>query len=219
MNHTAPLFEEPLPARPEAEALDQGALLIRGLALPHAAALLAGVEQVAAAAPFRHMSTPGGFEMSVAMTNCGALGWVTDRRGYRYTGEDPQSGLAWPPMPPTFTAVARDAAARAGYAGFEPDACLVNRYAPGARMTLHQDRNERDLRQPVVSVSLGLPAMFQFGGARRADRARRVPLLHGDVLVWGGATRLNFHGVLPLKEGVHPQTGAVRYNLTFRRAG
>jgi DNA oxidative demethylase len=165
------------------------------------------------------MTTPGGFRMSVSMTNCGTLGWVADRSGYRYTGVDPQSGRRWPAMPAVFTSLAARSAARAGYDGFVPDACLINRYEPGARLTLHQDRNERDLAQPVVSVSLGVPALFQFGGARRRDRTLRVPLEHGDVVVWGGESRLAFHGVLPLEQATHPATGGCRMNLTFRRAG
>jgi alkylated DNA repair protein (DNA oxidative demethylase) len=164
------------------------------------------------------MVTRGGFAMSVAMTNCGRAGWVTDRRGYRYEAIDPESGQPWPAMPPTFAALAADAAAAAGFAGFETDACLINRYGPGARMTLHQDRNERDFSAPIVSVSLGLPAVFLFGGHLRTDRPMRVPLAHGDVVVWGGPARLAFHGILPLRPGHHPRLGALRYNLTFRRA-
>jgi alkylated DNA repair protein (DNA oxidative demethylase) len=157
--------------------------------------------------------------MSVAMTNCGALGWVSDRKGYRYAAADPETGLAWPAMPEAFRKLARTAAAAGGYPGFEPDACLINRYVPGAKMSLHQDRDERDFAAPLVSVSLGLPAVFQFGGLSRKDPVRRVGLEHGDVVVWGGESRLFFHGVMPLKEGVHPLAGACRINLTFRRAG
>ncbi|BBK42223.1 alpha-ketoglutarate-dependent dioxygenase AlkB [Allostella vacuolata] len=203
--------------KPPREDLAAGAVLLRGRALP-AAALLEAVETVTAAAPFRHMVTPGGFEMSVAMTNCGRAGWITDRRGYRYGATDPASGRPWPAMPAAFQALAEGAAAEAGYPGFVPDACLVNRYRPGARLSLHQDRDERDYAQPIVSVSLGLPATFQFGGSRRADSVRRIALDHGDVVVWGGASRLAFHGVLALREGTHPETGAARINLTFRRA-
>src|SRR5262249_36146035 len=160
-------------------------------------------EKVAAQAPFRHMVTPGGFRMSVAMTNCGALGWVTDQTGYRYDPVDPESGECWPRMPESFLRLARDAAARAGFANFVPDACLINRYRPGARLTLHQDKNERDFGAPIVSVSLGIPAVFLFGGLKRADKTVRVTLRHGDVVVWGGPDRLRYHGVLPLKEGHH----------------
>ncbi|BBK31395.1 DNA-N1-methyladenine dioxygenase [Stella humosa] len=206
------LFAEPQ------EALAAGATVLRGHALPVAEALLAGVEQVAAAAPFRHMVTPGGFTMSVAMTNCGPAGWVSDRRGYRYDAIDPDGGRPWPAMPGAFRALATDAAQAAGYPGFVPDACLVNRYRPGDRLTLHQDRNERDYGHPIVSVSLGLPATFLFGGDRRTDRPRRIPLHHGDVVVWGGPSRLAFHGVAPMKDGTHPATGAIRINLTFRVA-
>jgi alkylated DNA repair protein (DNA oxidative demethylase) len=164
------------------------------------------------------MVTPGGFRMSVAMTNCGGLGWVTDRKGYRYSAIDPESGRAWPAMPSSFRELAESAAAAAGFAGFTPDACLINRYSPGAKMTLHQDKDERDFSQPLVSVSLGLPAVFLFGGLSRKDKVERVSLSHGDVVVWGGAARLFYHGVMPVKEGVHPLTGAYRLNLTFRRA-
>lgn len=200
------------------EDLAAGALVLRRFARTDDAALLACIEQVAARAPFRHMQTPGGFRMSVAMTNCGTVGWVTDRSGYRYDACDPLSGQAWPAMPQPLRALAKSAATLAGFAGFDPDACLINRYAPGARMSLHQDKDERDLGQPIVSVSLGLPAVFLFGGMQRADRPLRVPLEHGDVVVWGGPARLRFHGVAPLKDGRHPLLGDCRINLTFRRA-
>ncbi|RXZ44519.1 DNA oxidative demethylase AlkB [Crenobacter cavernae] len=200
------------------EALCPGAVVLRGLAMPDEAALLAALDDIAAAAPFRHMVTPGGFCMSVAMTNCGAYGWVSDRGGYRYDAADPDSGRRWPRMPDVFLRLATDAAARAGFDGFAPDACLVNRYAPGARLSLHQDKNERDLGQPIVSVSLGLPALFLFGGSRRDDKPARVPLTHGDVVVWGGPARLRYHGVMPLKDGLHPLVGGYRINLTFRKA-
>lgn len=196
-----------------------GALLLRGFALQAEAELLAAVEAITAAAPLRHMQTPGGQRMSVALSNCGALGWVSDRAGYRYSALDPDSGRPWPALPAVLAELAGQAAAAAGFADFCPDACLVNRYVPGARMGLHQDRDERDLRQPIVSISLGLPALFLFGGLQRSERALRVPLGHGDVLVWGGPARLRYHGVLALKEGEHPRLGAQRINLTLRRAG
>jgi alkylated DNA repair protein (DNA oxidative demethylase) len=180
--------------------------------------LLAAIAGIAARSPFRHMTTPGGYRMSVAMTGCGEASWVTDRSGYRYDRRDPETGRPWPALPGVFRDLARTAAAEAGFAGFDPDACLVNRYDPGTRLSLHQDKDERDLSQPVVSVSLGLPAVFQFGGPARADRPRRVPLVHGDVVAWGGPARLAFHGVLALKDGTHPLTGARRFNLTFRKA-
>jgi alkylated DNA repair protein (DNA oxidative demethylase) len=207
------------PAKPALERLGPGAVLLRRFAIVDEQALLAALADVVAAAPFRHMTTPGGFRMSVAMTNCGALGWVSDESGYRYAAEDPESGRAWPPLPRSFHNLATGAAARAGFADFVPDACLVNRYEPGARLTLHQDKNERDLAAPIVSVSLGLPAVFLFGGATRGQRAMRVPLDHGDVVVWGGPDRLRYHGVLALKDGHHPLLGSHRINLTFRRAG
>ena len=198
--------------------LGPGAVLLRSFATPDEVALLADLQQVIARAPLRHMITPGGYRMSVAMTNCGALGWVADRTGYRYDAIDPQSGEPWPRMPASFLRLAADAAAQAGFDRFVPDACLVNRYDPGARLSLHQDRNERDFRAPIVSVSLGIPAVFLFGGAKRADKPARVPLEHGDVVVWGGPARLRYHGVLPLKEGHHPLLGKHRVNLTLRKA-
>lgn len=194
-------------------------VVLRGFALPVVDDLLAGVDAVIWQAPFRHMDTPGGYTMSVALTNCGALGWTTDARGYRYSSTDPVSGQPWPPMPPAFRNLAHDAAADAGFPGFAPDACLVNRYEPGSRLSLHQDKNERDYNAPIVSVSLGMPAVFLFGGHDRADRAARVPLFHGDVVVWGGVDRLRYHGVMPLKDRPHPRLGSQRINFTIRKAG
>jgi alkylated DNA repair protein (DNA oxidative demethylase) len=193
-------------------------MLLRQFAVPEETALLSALEDVIARAPFRHMVTPGGFRMSVAMTNCGPLGWVSDRTGYRYDAIDPARGLPWPPMPDAFLRLASAAAEQAGFSGYTPDACLINRYEPGARLSLHQDKDERDFDQPIASVSLGLPAVFLFGGLNRADKAIRVKLTHGDVVVWGGPARLRYHGVLPLKEGRHPLVGDCRINLTFRKA-
>ena len=204
---------------PALEPLCAGAMVLRAFAAHDAPDLLNEVTEVVSQAPWRHMVTPGGFRMSVAMTNCGFLGWVSDRRGYRYDALDPDSGRPWPAMPPGFARIAGAAAAGAGYAAFVPDACLVNRYEPGARLSLHQDKNERDFDQPIVSVSLGLPATFLFGAPERSARTMRVPLIHGDVVVWGGPARMRYHGVLPLKHGTHPATGSCRINLTFRRAG
>ena len=201
------------------ERLAPGAWWLRGFALGHVTALVAAIESVQAAAPFRHLITPGGFRMSVAMTNCGSLGWVSDRRGYRYDLHDPLSGRPWPPMPPVFLELARTAAEAGGFSEFTPDACLLNRYEPGARLTLHQDKDERDFSAPIVSVSLGLPGTFLFGGDSRKDKKRRIPLQHGDVVVWGGPARLRHHGVLALKDGHHELLGSRRLNLTFRRAG
>jgi alkylated DNA repair protein (DNA oxidative demethylase) len=193
-------------------------VVLRGFALPSETALLAAIETIAAAAPFRNMVTPGGFTMSAAMTNCGPLGWVSDRKGYRYSAVDPVSGSAWPALPEAFLSLASEAAAQGGFAGFTPDACLINRYQPGAKMSLHQDRDEQDLDQPIVSVSLGIPAVFLFGGMKRADKQMRIQLQHGDVVVWGGPARLRYHGIQPLKEATHPLVGNCRINLTFRKA-
>lgn len=204
---------------PRSERLGEGTVVLRGYALAWVERLLPELRGVLKAAPFRRMVTPGGFCLSVALSNCGALGWTTDLDGYRYSPIDPRSGKAWPGLPAAMRELAVAAAAEAGFAGFEPDACLVNRYVPGAKMGLHQDRNERDYRAPVVSVSLGLPALFLLGGLSRSERPRRVPLLHGDVMVWGGIDRLRFHGVLPLEDGSHPLMGAQRINFTLRKAG
>ena len=203
---------------PVTEPLADGAVLLRRFAEAEGPALLAAVEQVVAAAPFRNMVTPGGYTMSVAMTNCGAAGWVTDRRGYRYQGDDPATGQPWPTMPAIFADLAGRAAAAAGFEGFAPDACLINRYDPGTRLTLHQDRNECDFAAPIVSVSLGLPATFLFGGLERKERPKRLRIENGDVAVWGGPSRLAFHGIDTLAEGDHPLTGRRRINLTLRRA-
>lgn len=204
--------------RAAAQRLAEAAVVLRGFAACEADASPALLQPVLAAAPWRHMMTPGGQRMSVAMSNCGQVGWISDRHGYRYEPLDPLSGLPWPPMPAPLRALAQAAAAAAGFAGFEPDACLINCYAPGTRLTLHQDRDERDMAAPVVSVSLGLPAIFLFGGLRRRDPVQRVPLLHGDVVVWGGPQRLAFHGIAALADAQHPATGRCRINLTFRQA-
>jgi len=200
------------------EALAPGATLLHGFARKRDVALMTAIEAIGSRAPFRRMVTPGGFEMSVAMTNCGAAGWVTDRTGYRYQAQDPQSGAPWPAMPAAFLALADEAATEAGFADFVPDACLINRYEPGTKLSLHQDKDEADYVHPIVSVSLGLPATFQFGGRKRSDPVRKVTLAHGDVVVWGGPSRLFHHGVLTLKSGEHPLTGARRFNLTLRKA-
>lgn len=206
-------------ASPARADLAPGVVLLRCFALPVAAALRAAVLDVAAAAPFRHFTTPGGKRMSVAMTNCGALGWVSDRDGYRYATIDPASGQPWPAMPAVVVQIARDAAARFGGADFVPDACLVNRYEPGTAMALHQDRDERDFAQPIVSISLGLPVAFVLGGLARRDPTTSVRLEHGDVLVFGGLSRLRYHGVRKLGDGVQPEWGRCRVNLTLRCAG
>jgi alkylated DNA repair protein (DNA oxidative demethylase) len=201
------------------DPLGPGAVVLRGFALPDDRSLLAAINRIVALAPLRHMVTPGGFRMSVAMTNCGTYGWVSDRTGYRYDALDPATGARWPAMPAAFRSLATRAAAAAGFEGFTPDACLVNRYEPGTRLTLHQDKNERDFGAPIVSVSLGIPATFLFAGTKRSDRQKRVALEHGDVVVWGGPARLRYHGVAPLADNRHPLTGRTRFNLTFRKAG
>lgn len=203
---------------PWQEPLAPGAVILRRFARQESAQLMTAIQHVAAQSPFRHMVTPGGYTMSVAMTNCGQLGWATNERGYLYAPNDPTTGRPWPPMPDAFQRLCHEAAVAAGYADFQPDACLINRYAVGAKLSLHQDKDEPDLRAPIVSVSLGLPAVFQFGGLRRNDPLKRLMLEHGDVVVWGGESRLFYHGIQPLKPGVHPQTGAFRFNLTFRQA-
>ena len=215
---TSDLFDSVANVLPSREAMAEGAVLLRGFARPVEAGLLAALREIEREAPFRRMFTPGGHQMSVAMTNCGTAGWVTDRRGYRYDGADPESGKAWPTMPAAFRELAESAAREAGFAGFAPDACLINRYEPGAKMSLHQDRDEKDFSAPIVSVSLGLPATFLFGGPKRSDKTRRYRLEHGDVVVWGGPSRLFFHGVGPLADGDHALLGRQRINLTFRRA-
>jgi alkylated DNA repair protein (DNA oxidative demethylase) len=212
------LFDTVQPNHDTRETIAEGAVLLRGKALLFESEILAALHAIIARSPFRHMTTPGGFVMSVAMTNCGAAGWVTDRTGYRYDTNDPQTGAPWPALPDCFRALAVAAATDAGYPRFVPDACLINRYEPGARLSLHQDKNERDLAQPIVSVSLGLPATFQFGGLKRNDPVRKYALRHGDVAVWGGPSRLTYHGVTELKDGEHDKLGRMRINLTFRRA-
>jgi DNA oxidative demethylase len=200
------------------ERLSEAAMILRGFAIDMATPLVAAVDRISAAAPFRKMITPGGFRMSVGMTNCGRAGWVTDRKGYRYEPVDPITGAPWPPMPRSFRRLAASSAATAGYPGFEPDACLINLYEPGTRLSLHRDENERDLTAPIVSVSLGLPAVFLFGGNRRSERPRRILLESGDIVVWGGPDRLVYHGVAPLAEGEDPLIGNRRINLTLRKA-
>ncbi len=210
------LFEN---IEPREEPLGPGAVLLRKFALPEETAILADLSQVTSQAPFRHMITPGGFRMSVGMSNSGSLGWVTDRSGYRYDPLDPLSGLPWPRMPESFSMLAFSAAKAAGFENFLPDACLINRYEPGAKLSLHQDKDEHDFTQPIVSVSLGIPAVFLFGEMTRSGKTARINLNHGDVAVWGGPARLRYHGILPLKDAIHPVLGACRINLTFRKAG
>jgi alkylated DNA repair protein (DNA oxidative demethylase) len=214
---TADLFESVGDTRPSREAMAEGAVLLRGFARPFEAELLSALRAIVKQAPFRHLITPGGHRMSVAMTNCGSVGWVSDNTGYRYDAIDPQSGQPWPAMPPVLRRLAAAAADDAGFDVFAPEACLINRYVPGAKLSMHQDKDELDFGAPIVSVSLGLPAIFLFGGLKRADRPARYRLEHGDVVVWGGPSRLFFHGVAPLADGEHAVMGRQRINLTFRK--
>jgi alkylated DNA repair protein (DNA oxidative demethylase) len=211
------LFEAVPDVRPSREAMGEGAVLLRGFARPYEAELLPALRAIVKQAPFRHLITPGGHRMSVAMTNCGSVGWVSDNTGYRYDAIDPESGQTWPAMPTVLRRLAADAADDAGFKGFAPEACLINRSVPGAKLSMHQDKDELDFAAPIVSVSLGLPAIFLFGGAKRADRPARYRLEHGDVVVWGGPSRLFFHGVAPLADGEHAVMGRQRINLTFRK--
>ncbi|OAT24739.1 alkylated DNA repair protein [Buttiauxella ferragutiae ATCC 51602] len=201
---------------PWQEPLAEGAVILRRFACADAQLLIAQISALAAVSPFRQMVTPGGYTMSVAMTNCGGVGWTTDAHGYLYSPIDPLTSQPWPEMPKVFRQLSDAASKAAGYHDFAPDACLINRYAPGAKLSLHQDKDELNLQQPIVSVSLGLPAVFQFGGLKRNDPLTRVMLEHGDVVVWGGPSRLFYHGILPLKPAHHPATGEYRFNLTFR---
>ncbi|MGU9815749.1 DNA oxidative demethylase AlkB [Pseudomonas sp. LF135] len=217
---TADLFADDALQQPAGrEQIGEESYVLRGYALPWIDRLLPELRRVLAQSPFRQMVTPGGFTMSAALSSCGALGWTTDSSGYRYSPIDPRSWQPWPAMPDALRELARLAAAEAGFNDFSPDACLINRYVPGAKMSLHQDKNERCYSAPVVSVSLGLPAVFLFGGHERGNRTQKISLFHGDVVVWGGVDRLRFHGVMPIKEGVHPVMGPQRINLTFRTAG
>ncbi|WP_085710035.1 MULTISPECIES: DNA oxidative demethylase AlkB [unclassified Pseudomonas] len=204
---------------PRSEQIGEQSWVLRGFALSRIEQLLPALESVIERAPLRHMMTPGGFNMSVATSSCGALGWITDRSGYRYSAEDPLSHQPWPQMPEAFHELAQAAALQAGFPEFKPDSCLINRYVPGAKMSLHQDKDEHSYAAPIVSLSLGLPAMFLFGGFARSDKSQRISLLHGDMVIWGGVDRLRYHGVLPIKHGRHPQLGEQRFNLTFRTAG
>ncbi|CNH02948.1 alkylated DNA repair protein [Yersinia thracica] len=215
---TMDLFSQ-LPNEPWVEELAPGALVLHHFVSEQAPSLLAEVAAITAVAPFRHLITPGGYRMSVAMSNCGSVGWVSDARGYRYSPIDPLTDMRWPAMPESFMALAVSAARQAGFLHFQPNACLINRYDVGAKLSLHQDKDELDLRQPIVSISLGLPAVFQFGGASREAKCQKVLLSEGDVVVWGGPSRLNYHGILPVKAGFSPRAGAYRINLTFRYTG
>ncbi|VIO65603.1 Alpha-ketoglutarate-dependent dioxygenase AlkB [Bradyrhizobium ivorense] len=214
---TADLFETVGDAPPTRETIAEGAVLLRGFAWPFEAELISALRAIVKQAPFRHLITPGGHRMSVAMTNSGSLGWVSDPSGYRYDPIDPDSGNPWPPLPDVLCKLAASAAEQGGFNGFAPEACLINRYVPGAKLSLHQDKDELDYAAPIVSVSLGLPAIFLFGGLKRSDTPRRYRLEHGDVAVWGGPSRLFYHGIAPLADGEHGVLGRQRINLTFRK--
>jgi alkylated DNA repair protein (DNA oxidative demethylase) len=216
---TLDLFADTEPEQPPRRLqIGEQSCVLRGFALPWLDPLLIALDAILAAAPFRQMVTPGGFTMSVALSSCGTWGWTTDRSGYQYTRDDPQTGNPWPEMPEVFFELAQAAAREAGFAAFVPDSCLINRYVPGAKISLHQDKDENSYAAPIVSVSLGLPATFLFGGFERGDKSQRVPLFHGDIVVWGGVDRLRYHGVLPIKDGHHPRLGEQRINFTFRTA-
>ena len=217
---TGDLFsDEALQQPARREHIGEQSYVLRGYALPWLERVLPELRAVLVQSPFRHMVTPGGYTMSAALSSCGALGWTTSPQGYRYSPLDPERQQPWPSMPEAMRQLAVEAAADAGFTQYSPDACLINRYIPGAKMSLHQDKNERRYSEPVVSVSLGLPAIFLFGGHERSDKPQKVSLFHGDVVVWGGVDRLRFHGVMPIKDGVHPIMGPQRINLTFRTAG
>jgi DNA oxidative demethylase len=210
------LFQDTFATKPVMEALQEGVVLIRRAF--DSEKLFAAIKTVIDAAPLRHMETPSGKKMSVAMTNCGDLGWTSSRAGYAYSKTDPLTTAPWPTMPQLLFDTAANLARLAGYSGFVPDACLINRYLPGAQMGLHQDRDERDFSQPIVSLSLGVPAKFIIGGLTRGDSTRSVELDDGDAIVFGGAARLIFHGVRAVKVGQHAAINNCRINLTFRVA-
>lgn len=203
---------------PAQQTFASGLVYLRGFALTHEDQLLADLHAVIAAAPLRTMMTPMGYPMSVATTSCGALGWVGDTTGYGYSAVDPISQLPWPTIPNSFIQLAQTAASAAGFDDFLPDACLINQYQVGTKMGLHRDKDERDFTQPIVSVSLGIPARFQFGGNKRSDKPIQILLSHGDVVVWGGASRMFYHGVMTIQPNHHPKLGNTRINLTFRKA-
>ena len=224
------LFENDLFGSPVEQQVHiaEGAMLLRQFvqqnknALLDETTVLADLNCILENSPLRKMTTASGFTMSVAMTNCGKLGWVSGSNGYMYSSIDPETAQPWPAMPPALLEAATRIARQAGYPGFLPDACLINRYLAGAQMGLHQDRDEKDFSQPIVSLSIGLSARFIIGGldsaAGRNAHTQSVVLKHGDAIVFGAAARLMFHGVLSLKPGHHPLVGNSRINLTFRVA-
>ncbi len=201
------------------ENIRDDVVVLRQYANKQAAEILKEVELITAVAPFRKMKTPSGLSMSAELTSCGKYGWISDQQGYRYSKSDPLNNNAWPKLPELFFKFGREAAKKAGFSDFKPDVCMINRYAPASKMSLHQDRNERDFSEkaPIVSLSLGVPANFYFGGLERSDPTIKIPLIHGDVVVWGGKSRLCFHGVGVIKDDYHPMLGNFRINLTFRK--
>jgi DNA oxidative demethylase len=214
------LFDDlPLLAEDLHTVLAPGAVLMRAFGRADDVDILQAVESVIAQAPLRHLQTPGGYTMSIQTTRCGSMGWVSEPGGYRYAPSNPSTRAPWPAMPQCLLDFAVRAATEAGYPDFVPDSCMINQYLPGNKLGLHQDRDERDLRAPVVSLSLGLPAIFLFGGLQRTGKTQRYRLAHGDVVVWGGPSRLAFHGVLPVADGDHALVGRRRVNVTFRKVG
>lgn len=209
------LFDDQLPKKTR---IAEGAYWLRGHALPAADLLWAELRKHFATYPPQQMFTPMGYKMSVRSTSMGDAAWVGTKKGYGYASIDTAINQALPPLPSTFLSLANHAATEAGYNDFTPDSCLINCYDIGSKMGLHQDKDERDFNQPIVSVSLGIPATFLFGGAKRSDKPTQIPLTHGDVVVWGGASRLFYHGVQTIKPNKHPLLGELRCNLTFRKA-
>jgi len=206
------LFSQ-LVAEPTHEEIFPGAVLMRSLALPQDNEFFTAAEAIIAARPLHHTTTPSGLPMGVMVTDCG------DSRAFanRWDTANPERMRLWPPMPPLLRDFAIRCAVRSGFPQFRPDACHINRYQAGTKLGLHQDRHECDWTQPIVSLSFGLECIFLLGGLQRTDKPRRILLEHGDVIVWGGPSRMRFHGVQPLKPGHHPLTGPYRYNLTFRK--
>jgi len=206
------LFSQ-LAAEPTHEEIFPGATLMRGLAQAQDGEFLEAMQGVLSAAPLHHATTPTGLPMGVMVSDCG----TPEAFRRRWDPANPAVRQMWPPMPRALLDFSLRCAVRAGFPLFRPDTCHVNRYQAGTKLGLHQDRHECDMSQPIVSVSFGLECVFLLGGLERTDSPKRILLEHGDVIVWGGPSRMRFHGVQPLKPGHHPLTGPYRYNLTFRK--